>query len=96
MATKMPTVSACEQESCSYNKKKACHAMAITVGDNQHHPMCDTVLMANHKGGVTAPGQVGACKEGECKFNMDFECTAKSIQVGIHEGCADCITYAAR
>lgn len=96
MAMKMPRISQCEVESCSYNSKKACHAMAITVGDGNKHPLCDTMVEAGHKGGASASGQVGACKEEDCRYNEALECTAKSIAVEGHEGCADCATYSAR
>jgi len=98
MATKMPRISACEQGECSFNSKGSCHAIAITVGDGNHHAMCDTAMIGAHKGGVAGEtGGVGACKEGDCRFNRDYECTAKEVDVGIHAGehdCADCLTYA--
>ncbi|HAM53453.1 MAG TPA: DUF1540 domain-containing protein [Nitrospiraceae bacterium] len=96
MAVMMPKVLDCEVAGCSYNKNKACHAMAITVG-SMRHPQCDTYLNATQQGGVPdTTGGVGACKEDDCRFNRSLECTASGIHVGIHMDHADCKTFAQR
>lgn len=94
MAMKMPKVMECEVENCAYNANKGCHALAITVGDPEGEPSCDTFFTAEKPGGVKdMTAGVGACKLGECKFNKDFECSADSITVGWQRGQADCMTY---
>ncbi len=97
MGMKMPKVMECSVESCAYNTMKSCHAMAITVGEPQGDPACDTFFTAEKHGGVMdMTAGVGACKSAECKFNTDYECTATSIMVGMHEGHPDCLTYQVR
>jgi hypothetical protein len=96
MSKKMPSVSECEMIECAYNQQRACHAMAITVGDDVC-PMCDTFLDSDSKGGVSnETGGVGACKESDCQFNDALECSAPSIKVSGHSGHADCSTYKRR
>jgi hypothetical protein len=96
MAIQTPKVLDCEVIECSYNVNKACHAVAITVGD-QGHPMCDTFFKTSQKGGaMDITGSVGACKESDCKFNKSLECSASGIHVANHMDHADCSTYARR
>jgi len=96
MAVNMPKILDCMVMDCSYNKSKECHAMAITVG-SENHPMCDTFMKSPQKGGVMEMvGSVGACKEADCKYNKSLECAASGIHVGAHDGHADCSTFAAR
>jgi hypothetical protein len=97
MAINMPNVVKCEVQDCSYNRNRECHALAITIGDERTHAMCDTYVKADHKGGVMdSTGKVGACKADGCKFNTDLECSAKNISVGLHQGHADCMTFSAK
>lgn len=92
----MPKILDCAASDCSYNRDKKCHTMAITIG-NAECPMCDTFLKSSKKGGaMDVMGSVGACKEEGCKFNRAFECSASGIHVGLHEGHAECMTFAKR
>ncbi|HKL22606.1 MAG TPA: DUF1540 domain-containing protein [Tichowtungia sp.] len=94
MAMKMPKVTACTVEKCSYNKDQSCRALAITIGDPGGEPACDTYFPALQQGGVMdATAGVGACKAADCKFNQDFECAAESISVGLQRNDPDCLTY---
>ena len=97
MPMNMPKVLDCNMIDCSYNKNKACHALAITVGDTSC-PMCDTYAKIAKKGGAAdMTGSVGACKVENCKFNQSLECTASNgIHVGPHSGHPDCNTFAPR
>lgn len=96
MTMSMSKIKACEVTDCAYNKNKACHALAITVGDASH-PRCDTFTKSASKGGdLASTGSVGACKIDSCKFNRSLECSAKDIMVGLHQGHADCKTFSAR
>lgn len=96
MAMTMPKILDCSAEECAYNGKKQCHTLAITVGDASC-PMCDTFMKASKKGGsMDMTGGVGACKEDNCKFNTALECSASGIHVGMHEGHAECMTFAKR
>lgn len=92
----MPVVSECGVEACSYNRDRACHALAITVG-NALHAHCDTFFHTSSKGGDPAAiGHVGACKMSDCTHNIDLECQAPEIVVGHRQDEADCLTYAPR
>jgi hypothetical protein len=96
MAMKMPIITDCQVEECSYNKGKKCHASAITVGDSKC-PCCDTYTKMSAKGGdPSISGGVGACKVDNCKYNTSLECGAGNIHVGMHSGRAECLTFAAR
>ncbi|MEH0416733.1 DUF1540 domain-containing protein [Streptomyces sp. B21-083] len=91
---KMPVVTECAVEDCAYNRDRACHALAITVGDIQH-AHCDTFFTSPAKGGDrSATGRVGACKMSDCRHNIDFECRAPGIAVGYQQTDVDCLTYA--
>jgi len=95
MAIETPKVLDCSVTECSYNTNKACHAIAITVGDSTC-AMCDTYYKSSQKGGaMEITGSVGACKE-DCKFNKSLECAASGIHVANHMGHADCSTYSRR
>ncbi len=91
MVKAAPKIIDCIMSDCSYNRNKACHATAVTVGGP--HPKCDTFLKAPRKGGVKKAGVVGACKITECCYNESFECSASGIHMGIHQNHADCSTY---
>lgn len=96
MAIQAPKVLDCSVTECSYNTNKACHAIAITVGDTTC-AMCDTYFNSSEKGGaMDVTGSVGACKENDCKFNRSLECSAPGIHVANHMGHADCSTYSRR
>jgi hypothetical protein len=94
MAVKMPKISACDVQDCSYNKNQECHALAITVGGPEVCACCDTYLHSSKKGGVAeTTGGVGACKVDACSFNSSFECSAPGIRVELQHGHADCTTF---
>lgn len=89
----VPEVSSCAATSCGYNVSGGCHAKAITVGDSEH-PRCDTFMpQPTHTSSADAAG-VGACKVSACRYNRDLECEAESIRVSVHQGHADCATFA--
>ena len=97
MGMNMPKVLQCSVETCAYNTKKSCHAMAITVGEPAGDPSCDTFFPAERHGGVIdMTAGVGACKLADCKFNKDYECSASNITVGKKMGQPDCMTFEAR
>jgi hypothetical protein len=90
----MPAVNQCVVEDCAYNRDRACHALAITVGDVRR-PQCDTFFSSPSKGGdPSATGRVGACKMSGCTHNDQFECRAPGITVGFQQSEIDCLTYA--
>jgi Domain of Unknown Function (DUF1540) len=94
VAMHMPKIDSCEVSDCSYNKKKQCHALAITVGGPEACAPCDTYMHAARKGGdADSIGGVGACKVDSCSFNSSFECSASGIKVELHQGHADCATF---
>ena len=93
MPKKMSPVKDCSVSNCAYNEKKACHAMAITVGESTD-PMCDTYFQSDIHGGVQdMTGSVGACKVADCRFNERFECSAPNIHVGLKHSHPDCLTF---
>lgn len=91
---KMPIVSECAIAECAYNSNKACHAIAITIGDGER-PMCDTFFKSSKHGGIKETAGVGACKVSACSHNIDFECSASSIRVGHEANYGKCLTFAA-
>jgi len=94
MPMKMPSVMDCSVTDCAYNKGKACHAMAVTIGHQPNQPHCDTYFRSDTHGGVKdMTAGVGACKTSSCHHNRDFECTASTIQVGMKGSQPDCLTY---
>jgi hypothetical protein len=96
MPMKMSPVKDCAVSNCAYNEKKACHAMAITVGEAAD-PMCDTFFQSDIHGGVKEmTASVGACKIADCRFNERFECSAPNIHVGFKHNHPDCLTFEAR
>lgn len=96
----MPVVNECAVEDCGYNRDRACHALAITVGDTAgvavRHAHCDTFFVSPAKGGdPSVTGRVGACKMSDCRHNADFACHAPAgITVGYQQNEVDCLTYA--
>lgn len=86
----------CEALQCAYNKDGKCHALAITVGDDE--PCCDTFFnQREQKGGFTdSIGCVGACKVAECEYNNSLECTAPGIHVVMNVDHPDCGTFEPR
>lgn len=90
----MPSVSECVLAECAYNLNKACHAIAITIGDGLRH-MCDTFFKSSKHGGINDTAGVGACKVSACRHNMDFECGAASIRVDHEANYGKCMTFAA-
>lgn len=95
MPKSMVQITSCDVEQCSYNKNRACHTMAITVGGPQDPcPCCDTYVDMKEKAGVPdVIGAVGACKVSACQYNESLECSAQNIVVGMHDGHPDCKTY---
>jgi hypothetical protein len=92
----MPTVNECAVDVCAYNRNRACHALAITVGDSLH-AHCDTFFSATVAGGEpSAVGRVGACKMADCRHNTNLECQAPGVSVGFRQDEADCLTYSPR
>ena len=80
----MSKISKCSVNMCAYNKDQQCHALAITVGD-QDDPQCDTFLPSGSKGGdMGTTGKVGACKVSVCRFNESLECIGRADR-GRHE-----------
>lgn len=93
---KMPKVKECQVERCAYNQGKMCHALAITVGDDDE-PRCDTFFENAEKGGErSGSAGVGACKVATCEHNQGFECHASAIQVGMMHDEAECLTFEPR
>lgn len=96
MPMKMPKVKDCSVSDCAYNEKKACHAMAVTIGEASD-PMCDTFFQSATPGGVKdMTAGVGACKVADCRHNEHFECAASNIHVGLKHNHPDCLTFEAR
>lgn len=97
----MPVVQNCSVSECAYNAGNACHAKAITIGDNGN-PRCDTYLCistpapANHMSNSLPTAGVGACKVDACTHNTDYECTADAISVGHENDLIKCLSYAHR
>lgn len=92
MSTKMPNVLYCNVNECAYNAEDSCHAMAITV-DNQE-AMCDTFFNHQPKGGIRElKAGVGACKSDGCVHNRLLECTAPGIKVSRHNNKPACDTF---
>jgi hypothetical protein len=92
----MPKVTQCEVEECAYNQDSECHALAITIGDDEN-PMCDTFCDTGSKGGDPATiAGVGACKVGVCSHNKSLECTMRNITVGWKGGGPDCMSFKKR
>jgi hypothetical protein len=93
----MVKVQRCEVSECAYNSDHKCHTMAITVGHDDAHPMCDTFCRSASKGGQ--PGMiagVGACKVASCIHNNALECEASSVKVGRQHDEVDCLTFKRR
>ncbi|MBI4351479.1 MAG: DUF1540 domain-containing protein [Elusimicrobia bacterium] len=89
---KTAKILSCGAESCAYNKKMECHALAITVGSS--HQQCDTYMEDSRKGGVAgAHATVGACHMKNCRFNKLLECSASEIVLGAHTKHGDCCTF---
>ncbi|MFE9168728.1 DUF1540 domain-containing protein [Streptomyces kebangsaanensis] len=94
----MPVVNECAAENCAYNRERACHALAITVGDTAgvvvRHAHCDTFTTSQTKGGdPSVTGRVGACKMSDCRHNSELECRAPGITVGYRQTEVECLTY---
>ena len=93
---RMPDVTTCGVETCSYNKNRRCHAMAITIGGNGC-PECDTLSKKKIEAGdpKTLAG-VGACKIASCQHNERLVCTADNVSIGRFADSAACTTYERR
>lgn len=91
---KMPSVTECSIAECAYNANKACHAIAITIGD-VNQPRCDTFFISPKHSGMKTTAGVGACKVSSCSHNKDFVCAASSIRVGLERNQGKCMTFSA-
>ena len=97
MAMEMPKVMDCTVSGCAYNTEKACHAMAITVGEQPSEPICDTFFQSDTHGGVMdMTAGVGACKTSDCRHNENFECVAANVHIGLKGNQPDCLTFETR
>jgi hypothetical protein len=92
----MPHVQTCDMTDCAYNKHKQCHAIAITIGDEQG-PKCDTFWskreMKMKAGDPTQMGHVGACHIDTCMYNDRLQCGAEGVTVGHKSEMPQCLTY---
>jgi hypothetical protein len=94
----MPQIQSCDMTDCDYNKRKQCHAMAVTIGDGDN-PRCDTFWVATGRkeksGDPTQIGHVGACRVSQCLYNDRLQCMAEGIMVGLKEknSAPMCLTY---
>ena len=90
-------VGQCSVSECAYKAQDRCHAKAITIGDANGPPCCDTMICGHgHTHATELLAGVGACKVESCAHNPDLECTADSIAVGYADEQAKCMTYLAR
>jgi hypothetical protein len=91
---KMTKIKECNVSECAYNSEDLCHAMAVTIGHDSEHPMCDTFCQSGRKGGEKdIIAGVGACKVASCEYNQRLECHASSIKVGRQSDEVDCLTF---
>jgi hypothetical protein len=91
----MPMIEGCDVLACTYNLNAACHAKAITIGDDAT-PGCDTYMHASeHVHNASLRAGVGACKVSSCQHNSDFECGAEGIHVGARGSGVFCMTFRA-
>jgi hypothetical protein len=92
----VPQVQSCDMTDCDYNRRKQCHAIAVTIGEGDN-PRCDTFWIATEakaKAGDPAQiGRVGACRVGQCQYNHRLQCGAEGIMVGHKEADALCLTF---
>lgn len=94
---KMTRVKRCEASECAYNADNQCHTLAITVGHDAAHPMCDTFCTSSVKGGDgNIKAGVGACKVSSCSFNTALECHSPEVQIGRQGNEVDCLTFKMR
>jgi len=83
----------CSASSCNFNRDATCHASAIAVGPE--HPLCDLfteTMTAMQVEATEAP--ITLCSVMECSHNQQMNCMAPAIDVGMHDGHADCTTFA--
>lgn len=90
----LPLISRCDVTNCFYNRSKACHAPAITVGST--HASCDAYVAGSNHIKRNDVGMVGACHVADCAFNTELTCSARAIDVAEHAGHADCATFKKR
>jgi hypothetical protein len=87
----------CNATDCSYNAREKCHAVAITIGNAEGTPYCDTRVHGKTKAGVEqAEGLVGACKVDDCIFNEALECVARGVRIKNLENNVECRTFRRR
>ena len=92
----MAKVSKCDCRNCSYNLANTCHALAVTIGDDDNQ-RCDTFCeIPVHGGDPQSIAGVGACKVASCMYNVELECRASGILVGFKAGEPDCLTFRTR
>ncbi len=88
----IPAVESCGVSQCAYNHDGTCHAIAITVGDDDQ-PRCDTFMESLKHVTAQQTAGVGACKVGSCIHNQDLECSAADIEVDMIGRMVCCLTF---
>lgn len=89
----MPQVKLCNAAKCAFNKDNACHALAVTIGDDLI-ARCDTYLVNGSHGGILSEiAGVGACKMEDCTHNKGLYCRAPAIEVKYTKNGPVCATY---
>lgn len=88
-------VKQCKMSDCGYNRDKACHASAITIGASDL-PTCGSYFQSStHTSSEQAAG-VGSCKVISCFHNADLGCHAEGIIVDRSNSGAVCTTFTRR
>ena len=89
----MPRVRTCNAAQCAFNKGNNCHALGITIGD-ENLARCDTFWQnGRHGGDVHEIAGVGACKMEDCEFNEGLYCRAAAVAVKQSADGPVCMTY---
>jgi hypothetical protein len=88
-------VKQCKVSECGYNRDKACHALAITIGSSDN-PICGAYFKSSTQTSTEQIAGVGSCKVSSCFHNADFECHAEGIAVDKTGGNAVCTTFSRR
>jgi len=91
----IPQVKQCKVSECGYNRDKACHALAITVGQSDI-PTCGTFFKSETHTSTEQIAGVGSCKVAACFHNADFACHADGIIVDRNSGNVVCTTFKRR
>lgn len=91
-------VRGCQVSECVYNVDGLCHAVAITVGD-ENCPKCETFNSFYNVGRGKDTGriaEVGACKASSCIFNVGRKCQSEGIKVDCIDTGPQCLTFQPR